>query len=209
MDKKSIHCFVSKKGGLLPRWREAFPASAGLGLDVQAVNGTPPALVWVRLLPGRPVAELFDGIRRRLGDVPIIALSDRPDDDEAIACFAAAARGYCNTHATPDLLRQVAGVALQGGLWIGEHLMQRLLRATAHIPLPAPVAAPADWAASLTERERQVAAAVAGGASNKEVARELGITERTVKAHVGAILDKLGVRDRLQLSLVVLGRQRH
>ena len=71
-------------------------------------------------------------------------------------------------------------------------------RAGASPPLPHP-------ARTLTEREREVARAVARGAANKEIARELAITERTVKAHVGAILEKLGARDRLQLSLIVNG----
>jgi RNA polymerase sigma factor (sigma-70 family) len=53
--------------------------------------------------------------------------------------------------------------------------------------------------ASLTERERGVAEAVASGLSNKEVARRLGITERTVKAHLSSAFRKLGVRDRMQL----------
>ena len=52
---------------------------------------------------------------------------------------------------------------------------------------------------SLTERERAVAEAVAAGLSNKEVARRLDITERTVKAHLSAAFRKLGVRDRMQL----------
>ena len=59
------------------------------------------------------------------------------------------------------------------------------------------------WASSLTEREFEVAKAVALGASNKEIATQLGITERTIKAHVGAVLEKLQVRDRLQLALLV------
>jgi DNA-binding NarL/FixJ family response regulator len=207
---KPFHLFVSARGDLLPSWQEAFPDTAAPGaFEGPSVNGTAPLLTWVRLRPGQPVAAELDTARRRVGNLPIVALSDRPDDDEALACFAAAARGYCNSHAAPAVLRQVAGVALQGGLWIGEALMQRLLQATARLPLPAPAGAPAadDWAAALTERERQVATAVAAGASNKEVARQFDITERTVKAHVGAILDKLGVRDRLQLSLVVHGRR--
>ncbi|UUA74872.1 helix-turn-helix transcriptional regulator [Cellvibrio sp. QJXJ] len=53
----------------------------------------------------------------------------------------------------------------------------------------------------LTGRERAVAELVAAGKTNKEVARELDITERTVKAHLGASFEKLGVRDRLQLAL--------
>ncbi|MBK7686047.1 MAG: helix-turn-helix transcriptional regulator [Rhodocyclaceae bacterium] len=59
--------------------------------------------------------------------------------------------------------------------------------------------------ANLTAREQQVACAVAGGASNKEVARTLNITERTIKAHVSAIFQKLGARDRLHLSLIMNG----
>ena len=207
---KPFHLFVSARGDLLPSWQEAFPHAAAPGTFEGAnINGSPPLLTGVRLRPGRPVAAELETARRSVGDQAIVALSDRPDDDEALACFAAAARGSCNSHAAPAVLRQVAGVALQGGLWIGEALMQRLLQATARLPLPAPAVEPADhdWAASLTERERQVAVAVAGGASNKEVARQFDITERTVKAHVGAILDKLGVRDRLQLSLVVHGRR--
>ena len=58
---------------------------------------------------------------------------------------------------------------------------------------------------ALTAREQQVALAVAGGASNKEVARTLNITERTIKAHVSAIFQKLGARDRLHLSLIMNG----
>jgi DNA-binding NarL/FixJ family response regulator len=54
-------------------------------------------------------------------------------------------------------------------------------------------------------RNRRVACA---GASNKEIARQLGITERTVKAHVGAMLEKLGARDRLKLALIINGQSR-
>jgi DNA-binding NarL/FixJ family response regulator len=143
-----------------------------------------------------------------LKPAPLIVMSDLPSDEEALAAFAAGARGYCNTHAAAPVLQQVAGVVLQGGLWIGESLMQRLLSSTSRIPVPeaARVELPEQWAEGLTERERQVAETVARGASNKEIGRALGITERTVKAHVGAVLEKLQVRDRLQLSLIVNGR---
>lgn len=203
-----IHCFVSEKGDLLPRWQDAFPQAVAGSLAGKVSRGGTPSLVWVRLQAGIPVTAQLQPVRQRCGEAFLVALSDTPSDDEALSCFAAGARGYCNTHAVPEFLRRVADVILQGGLWIGESLMQRLLQGTARIPLPAPVDAPPDWAALLTEREREVALAVAEGDSNKEVARRLGITERTVKAHTGAIFEKLGVRDRLQLSLIVHGRQR-
>lgn len=90
-----------------------------------------------------------------------------------------------------------------------ESLMQRLLTATARVQFVEPERAPLPaWVTLLTVREQEVAMAVAKGASNKEIARQLDITERTVKAHVGAILDKLKVRDRLQLSLCINGWSR-
>jgi DNA-binding NarL/FixJ family response regulator len=145
----------------------------------------------------------------RLKLVPCVVLSDLPTDEEAIAAFSAGARGYCNTHAFSQVLVQVAAVVLQGGLWIGESLMRRLVSATSRVQAQASGAAAAEganWSKDLTDREKEVAATLAAGASNKEIARALGITERTVKAHVGAILEKLHVRDRLQLSLVVNGQ---
>lgn len=207
---KPIHCFVSARGELLPRWQEAFPGAEAQDKDAKvSPGGTPPAVVWLRLQARAPAAGQVDAVRQRFGTAPLVVLSDLPSDEEALQCFAVGARGYCNTHAVPELLRRIADVMLQGGLWIGETLMQRLLQGTARMSLPAPTSSPPDWAALLTERERQVALAVSEGASNKEIARQLGITERTVKAHAGAIFEKLGVRDRMQLSLVVHGRRTH
>lgn len=202
------HVFVSASGELLPRWVEAFPRAVACRFGETVPASRSPVLLWLRL-PGGPVAEVLENVRGIFGpDAMCIALADMPNDDEALACFAAAAKGYCNTHSVPSLLRRVADVVSHGGLWIGESLMQRLLRGTAHLPPPAPADVPTTWDMLLTVREREVARAVATGDSNKEIARKLGITERTVKAHVGAVFEKLKVRDRLQLSLVVNGHRR-
>jgi two-component system nitrate/nitrite response regulator NarL len=207
MAKGGPHVFLSARGDLLPRWREAFPSAIGMRIGDKAAKGEAPAAAWVRLAD-EPVAATLEKVRRQVGaTVPCIVLADQPGDEEALAAFAAAARGYCNTHAAPLLLRRIADVVAQGGLWIGESLMQRLLRATSHLPVPPASPATLPWDSGLTARERQVALAVAAGAANKEIAREFDITERTVKAHVSALLEKLGVRDRLQLALVVNGQR--
>jgi len=84
--------------------------------------------------------------------------------------------------------------------------MQRLLAGVARVAAkkytPPEVSV---WASGLTEREIEVARAAASGASNKEIAIRLDITDRTVKAHLGSVFDKLKLRDRLQLSLLVNG----
>lgn len=208
--KKTRHLFVSGDDKLLPRWREAFPSA-----HVTRVEALRPEnkcdIAWLRVGAGAPVAEQLELIRKHLGAVKCVVLSDQPDDEQALSAFAAAARGYCNAHATAAVLRQVESVVLQDGLWIGESLMQRVLAATARQLTPENIPAKnmadrEDWSRKLTVREREIGKIVASGASNKEIARQFGITERTVKAHVGAILEKLKVRDRLQFALLVSGR---
>ena len=141
-----------------------------------------------------------------LSAAPIVALSDVLTDNQGLDALSAGASGYCNAHAAPDVLRQVAATALSGGLWVGQWLLEKLL---ARLALAAaekftPPATSA-WARGLTEREIEVARAVAKGASNKEIANGLDITERTVKAHLGSVFEKLKLRDRLQLTLLVNG----
>jgi len=155
---------------------------------------------------GLPVAVQIENLGPQFKLIPCVVLSDQPTDEEALAAFAAGARGYCNTHAAAQLLVQIAAVVLQGGLWIGESLMKRLVGATGRLQTSvAPATEGETWSRNLTDREKQVARTVASGASNKEIARALGITDRTVKAHIGSIFEKLQVRDRLQLSLKVNG----
>jgi DNA-binding NarL/FixJ family response regulator len=200
MNIRSI--FVSDSGDMLERWLHAFPTAAAVRSgSLDGKHSAPPEIVWLRMASGDDAAVRCAAIRQRWKDVPVIVLAEVPDDDQALACFSQGARGYCNCHAQPALLRNVAEVVRQGGLWLGESLMARLLKATSAVLPVEP--SHGDWAQSLTDREREVARAVAAGAANKEIARQLGITERTVKAHTGAIFQKLGVRDRLQLSLLI------
>lgn len=191
--------FLSADGRLRDTWRAAFPAARAQRPADPIVGDV---LVWLLVAPGQKAARQIAALRQRGVAQPLIVLADEPGEDDALAALAAGASGYSNSHAAPEVLSQVATVVGNGGLWVGQGLMQRLLAGTARLLPPNPSNG---WADTLTEREREVAHAVARGASNKEVARELAITERTVKAHVGAILEKLGARDRLQLSLIVNG----
>ena len=106
----------------------------------------------------------------------------------------------------PVLLRQVMLVVENGGLWIGQSLLQKLVGSTSRLFSQRSSGQNTESCLSLlSEREAQVARLVAGGASNKEIAEQLFITERTVKAHLSAVFEKLGLRDRLQLSLKING----
>lgn len=195
--------FLSNDARQRDSWREAFPDLI-VGQPEQLPPDSGNGLVWLLLPAGQQVTAAVARLKKPLAGRSLIILADEPAEDEAMAALAAGAAGYCNGHAAPQVLRQVATVVENGGVWIGQGLMQRFLAASARL-LPEPTAEKNAWRDTLTAREQEVAIALAKGASNKEIARQLDITERTVKSHVGATFEKLGARDRLQLSLIING----
>ncbi|MDB5813562.1 MAG: putative LuxR-family transcriptional regulator [Rhodocyclales bacterium] len=139
------------------------------------------------------------------GHLSIIVLSSEPRDDEGILAMDSGASGYCNAYANEATLRQVVEVVASGELWVGRSLLTRLLRGVSQ-NLGKSAAPTSDaWRKALTEREVEVATMAAQGASNLGIAEVLGITERTVKAHLTSIFEKLDIADRLQLALRVHG----
>lgn len=132
----------------------------------------------------------------------IIFTNTVPDDAQAFAALQAGCYGYCHAAAPIEIFKQVLEVVANGGIWVGQALVQRLLAAVNRIPKGAVADNPL---AVLSSREREVALLAAHGAANKVIARELNITERTVKAHLSAAFEKLHVQDRVQLALLVNG----
>lgn len=197
------HLFVAPDTEPRLNWREAFR-------DIflcDRISDSPEAdMVWVLLPNEGDVATLLAECRSAAGALPVIAISDLPSDEQGLIALGAGVSGYCNGYANPAVLRQVAATVREGGVWVGQWLLQRLLAGVARVA-EKKFTPPAlsSWASGLTEREVEVARAVASGASNKEIASRLDITERTVKAHLGSIFDKLKLRDRLQLTLLVNG----
>jgi DNA-binding NarL/FixJ family response regulator len=201
------HAFLSLDARTRESWKKAFP-----DLITGTLTRVPPTatLIWVLQPTGpeRNLTALVTLLHRQAARRPLILLADEPNEEEALVALAAGASGYCNGHAAPAVLEQVALAVGNGGIWVGQGLMQRLLATTARSLATSPAgpdAGQAAWRGKLTEREQEAAVLLAQGASNKEIARRMNITERTVKAHVGAMLEKLGVRDRLQLSLIING----
>lgn len=137
----------------------------------------------------------------------VVVMSRLPTDDEGIAMLRAGARGYCNAYIDPRLLQKVISTVQAGEVWAGRKLIDRLVQliVTSAAPRSQPTIDHAVFD-SLTPREREIAVLVGEGVSNKVIARRLDITERTVKAHLGAVFAKLGLPGRLQLALLVTGR---
>ena len=200
------HWIFDREAEMLASWQEAMPTARILSRsEVSNIPGGEPGILWCRLRSGEAMDDVLSAIHGA-PRYPLVLLCDEPDDAIVMQALEAGAAGCCNTHAAPEVLRQVALVVGNGGLWVGQSLLRQLVGSTARtLGQRSREEKRDDWAQLLSEREVQVARLVAGGASNKEVASQLSITERTVKAHLGAIFEKLSLRDRLQLSVRVNG----
>lgn len=198
------HIFLSRRSETLPTWNAAFPGANLLPYPASDSQLARPgeAIVWLHVAGDKPdPALLVQEVAGRAPGCCIVVLSNVPNDEEGLAVLEAGAVGYTNALAVPEVLRQIASVVENGGLWVGPNLLQRLIAGMA----TRSTQINSSHLDKLSAREKEVALAVAGGASNKEIARRLEISERTVKAHLTAAFERLGVRDRLQLSLLING----
>ncbi|MEV2278593.1 response regulator transcription factor [Nocardiopsis sp. NPDC049922] len=172
--------------------REAVDAARRLLPDV--------VLMDVRM-PGMDGVEATGRITRwaaRLGhDIRVLALTTFDLDEYVTGVLRAGAVGFLLKDAPPAELVAAVEVVADGGAVITPAVLERLLRRWApHLPAdPAREPVPDD---PLTAREREVLRLVARGWTNAEIAAHLVLGETTVKSHVGRVLTKLGLRDRVQ-----------
>lgn len=202
----SKHHFLASAAAQPPivpseRWLLAFPDGQWSNWSTLQSTVRPGDVVWVPVNHSDWKDKVGDLLKRE-PKCHVVVTSSVPYDAEGLRALNVGARGYCHLLAVPELMREVAEVVSHGGLWVGPELVQRLMAATRDALERSPNAQPPEVDLSaLSDREAQVARAVAAGKSNKEVADLLHISERTVKAHLGSVFDKLGVRDRVQLVL--------
>jgi DNA-binding NarL/FixJ family response regulator len=139
-------------------------------------------------LPGLPGLE---AIRQVVGRTPapaVLVLTMVDDDDTVTAALRVGARGYLLKGAVQEEVLAALRTVAAGGVVFGAGAAQRVLSGERRI-------------GDLTPRESEVLALVADGRSNPEIARELGLSLKTVQNHVSNVLAKLQVRDRTQAAL--------
>jgi len=132
----------------------------------------------------------------------VIVMTNELEINELRAALEAGARGYVEALAAKVIIEQVLETACSGGIWLPGQLLSNLVGALSQTQFNYTHSCNLD---SLTKRERQVVDIVVTGATNKQAAESLNITERTIKEHMSSIFNKLKVRDRIQLMLVVKG----
>ena len=128
----------------------------------------------------------------------VVVFPSQHSQSAALRLFSVGVNGQCAPYIGKEQLTLVLSVIESGEIWGGKAFIQQLIQQSA-----LPVAQPNSALDELSERELRVAQCVSKGLSNKQIALELNITERTVKAHLTSIFKKTQTKDRLALALLV------
>jgi DNA-binding NarL/FixJ family response regulator len=152
-------------------------------------------------LPGASGVEATRRVSAVAPATAVLVVTMVDDDDSVFAALAAGARGYILKGASAGEITAALRTVAAGGAVFGPGIASRLLAGTP-TRLPGPAASSQD---DLTAREREVLDLLADGASNRHIARSLGISLKTVQNHVSHILDKLQAADRTQAALRARG----
>lgn len=150
-------------------------------------------------MPGVNGVDAIGAIREAAPAARVIVLTVSEDEEDLTRALTAGAAGYLLKTVESEVLADSIRRALAGEAVVSPELTHKLVRALRAASSPAGSSAqPAD---TLSPREREILRAIAAGASNKEIARLLGIAETTVKVHVQHILRKLNLASRVQAAV--------
>ena len=197
--------FITQQPELLQSWQQAFPKAELASLDLSTYkNKALPVVFWLHMNQDRQqwLTNTIESIFGYFTQAKIVVLANAPVQAEAVYVLKLGAVGYCHAFVPAPVLKEVKKVITHGGLWLGQDVLQRLIEVSTSLAGTTSDSAEA-LLNKLTKREKEVAVEVAKGLSNKEIARVLNITERTVKAHLAAVFERSGAKDRLQLALML------
>ena len=139
-------------------------------------------------------------IRRMRPALRLVVIGPAGDDELVMESIIGGARAFLDITAGPRLVREAIEVVVSGSIWAPRRLLSQLIDRL----LVSPDSALSCLRPNLTSRERQVLDLILLARSNREIASELGIEERTVKAHVGRLMRKTGAENRIDLSMRAL-----
>ncbi len=189
--------------------KEGFPDAevseadgAASALEFLNRNEIDVALVDVRM-PELDGLELLRQVKAKWPTVPVIMLSTYENAPYVKRALSDGAAGYLLKDATPEDLAQAINVAMSGsGNVLSPRVIQNLFEDAASDHAPSGSARRNEF--SLTQRENDILALLAEGKSNREIAGNLFLSEKTVKAHLAAVFRKLGVSNRTQAAMAAV-----
>ena len=156
-------------------------------------------------MPGMDGIEAIEGIRATWPHIAIVILTTYNEDSLMVRGLRAGACGYLLKDTNRETLFNAIQTAARGETFLQPEIMARLLSHTMHNESQS-LSTRSRGSLELTEREREVLSRVARGERSKEIAAHLGITERTIKAHLASIYSKLDVDSRASAVAVAIER---
>jgi len=169
-------------------------AADGMTAVERAAALAPDVILLDLKMPGLDGVGVLGELRSRGITARTLILTSAAGSGPVGPAMAAGAAGYLYKDVDPEALVRAIRTAADGNLVLAPGAAATLTGLTGP-------AAQGRGARALTGRERQVLALIARGRSNREIAREFGVAEKTVKTHVSSVLAKLGVQDRTQAAL--------
>jgi DNA-binding NarL/FixJ family response regulator len=145
---------------------------------------------------------ILDSIRRARPALRLIVIGPEGNDELVLESIVAGARAYLDLTADIATVRQAIDVVTSGSIWAPRRLLSKLIDRLLKVPDGSLTSGPLH----LTDREKQVMELILLARSNREIARQLGIEERTVKAHVGRLMRKTGADNRIELTMRAMNR---
>ena len=175
---------------------------------VKIANQIPEVLLLDLGLPGMNGIEMAQEVRKRWPEIKIIILTSHNEEQEVIAALGAGAQAYVLKDVKPERLVHVIETVLDGAVWLDPAIASMVLTLV-NDPSALSLQKRQTFAennpeSQLTERELEVLQLIVAGKSNPEIAEDLCISIHTAKAHVGSILNKLCVNDRVQAAIKAL-----
>ena len=157
------------------------------------------------ILLHRPLVDMaaFSELRRAAPLSKFFLLSDQPNEEEGLAFLKLGIVGYGNTYISQARLVEAVRVISGGAVWLGQKVIQQLILESYSKAKEQVAPGSGQRLTGLTPAEHKVAELVAQGQSNLEIAFNLKITERTVKAHLTSIYEKTKTGSRLSLALLI------
>ncbi|HEY1508637.1 MAG TPA: response regulator transcription factor [Solirubrobacteraceae bacterium] len=174
-------------------------AADGAEAIEQAQRLSPDVVLMDLVMPGLDGIGAMRRLRESSPDSRVIVLTSFLEDERLLPAIQAGAAGYLLKNVEPQELARAIRAAHAGEAIIDPTVAARLVTAIADDTRPR-----IEQPEQLTRRERDVLELIARGQSNKRIALALGISEKTVKTHVGHLLAKLGVTDRTQAALLAV-----
>ena len=203
----------SYNDGVISRWAGLLGGhfQTAEARSLEALRAKCSAVKFEMVLLHRHLVDMaaFVKLRELFPAAKFFIMSDKPDEEEALSFLKLGIVGYANTYISPPLLLEALRVVLDGRVWLGQAIIQRLIQETAAAASGDKGSAARTALSGLTKAERMIAERVAQGASNLEIAAEFKITERTVKAHLTSIYDKTKTGNRLNLALLINMGNKH